>query len=72
MKTELQNEHRRCLLEEMVMAENELQVQKDLLNESKEQYKETYEIKVFLAQKKIELIQSTIIQNSFEYKKIIS
>lgn len=68
---ELNNNHRKALLEELDMAISEFTIQKELLNEKQEQYKESYEVKMFLAQMKVELIQNTIVKNEIEYKKVI-
>ena len=64
----IEKPHRRALLNELDKAKKDLEVSRDCLN-SKEtaNIKEHFEIAVFLAQEKIELIEQSLIDNEIDF-----
>jgi len=65
---ELEKKHREALLNELEKAKEDLFINKKcLLDKSNENISCLFEISVFLAEKKVELIQDSLVNNEIDF-----
>lgn len=65
---ELNKSHRECLLRELSKAKEDLEIRNLCLKNRKDNFlKDWYEINIFLAKKRIELIEQSLIDNEIDF-----